>query len=98
MKSYTLPEAEAIIKEIDHDFSIRENPNSELAGIYWKDFFAEISVPKETIFETRNEGYTDEYGHPHRGLDDLKSRCEGFLSRIKSDEDYYKDITDTWEE
>ena len=97
MKSYTLPEAEVKIKEIDTDFSIKENPNSELAGIYWKDFFAEVSMPKEYIFETRNEGYTDEYGHVHRSMDDLISRCQGFLSRIESDEEYYKDITDSWE-
>lgn len=98
MKSYTLPEAEAIIKEIDPDFSIKENPNGEVAGIYWKDFYAEIAIPKDHIFETRNEGYTDEYGHVHRAMDDLISRCHGFLSRIKNDEEYFKDITDSWEE
>jgi len=93
MKSYTIQEVEDKLKEISLDFTVIPNPNSDLAGIYWQGHFAEISMSKEKVFETKNLGYVDGYERPHAGLDEILSRAKGFISRIENDEEFKRDIT-----
>lgn len=93
-KPYTLAEAEAKLKEINPDLSIvSTNEKSDLAGIYWKGHYTEIAIPKDMIYETRNELYCDVWGYPHRGLDSTIDRVNSFLDRIERDPEYVKDIT-----
>lgn len=93
MQSYNLQEIEAKLKEISSDFEVRPNPNSDLAGLYWQGHFAEISMPKEKIYATKNHGYVDDYERPHIGLDDVLSRASGFIARINNDDEFRRDIT-----
>jgi len=93
MQSYTTQEVEAKLKEISPDFTVVPNPNSDLAGIYYQGHFAEISMSKEKVFETKNYGFVDSYDRPHAGLDDVLSRAKGFYDRFQNEEEFRNDIT-----
>lgn len=94
---YTIKEAEAKLKELSPDFTIVPNEKSDLAGVYWKGFYAEIALPKDVIFETRNVQHQDAYGATHRSLDDLIVMATRFLERITTDNEYLTDITTKFE-
>lgn len=92
MKQYTILEVEEKLKEISKDFTVIPNPNSDLAGVYWQGSFAEISMPKDKVFETRNEGHVDDFGKTHVGLDTVLLKTKAFLERVNNDEEFKNDI------
>ena len=91
--SISIAEAEQRLQAIDPNFTIVPNDNSDVAGIYWKGIYAEIAMPKDKIYETKNEGHIDSYGYPHRGMDMVIARAEAFLERIGRDPEYLLDLS-----
>lgn len=94
---YKIKEVEAKLQELSPDFTVIANDNSDLAGVYWKGFYAEIAMPKSVVFETRNEQHQDDYGMTHRSLDQVMIMAKSFLERIGSDQEYLTDITTKFE-
>jgi len=94
---FTIKEVEAKLQEISPDFTVVPNDKSDLAGVYWKGFYAEIAMPKSVVFETRNEQHRDDYGVVHRSLDQVIVMATRFLERITTDQEFLTDITTKFE-
>lgn len=94
---YKIEEVEAKLKELSPDFTVVPNANADLAGVYWKGFYAEIAMPKTVVFETRNEQHQDDYGVVHRSLDQVLAMATRFLERVSTDQEYLTDITTKFE-
>lgn len=90
-KEYTIQEIESKLKEIHPDFTVVPNPNSDLAGIYYQGHFAEISMPKDKVYHSRNEAHIDQYDRVHACYEVLEVKANAFLDRIK-DPEYLADI------
>lgn len=97
MQSYTIQEVETKLKDISSDFTVVENPNSDLAGIYYQGYFAEIAMSKEKVFKVKNNGYVDPYDRPHAGLDEIMLKAKSFYDRMQNDEEFRKDITEPFD-
>lgn len=82
----TIQEVEAKLKEINPDLSVRAHDNSDLAGVYWRDIYANIAMPKEDVRMERSEGYVDAWGTPHRGFRQVVERVEAFLKDMEDPE------------
>jgi hypothetical protein len=89
----SIQEAEVRLREIHPGFSIVPNEKSDLAGVYYEGIYSEIAMPKDFIYETKNEGHVDSYGIPHRGFDVVQDRAKYFLERIKTDPEYLLDLS-----
>ena len=73
-----------IQEEFDKDLNIRPNKNADdIAGIYLGNNYISIAVPPVDIYEDKNKGYTDNYGHPYRTIDEVLEILPAKIAKIK---------------
>jgi archaellum component FlaC len=79
-------ELEKQLKSLNNDITVVSNDTNEMAGIYWKNIYTGIALPKEGVYPTKREDYCDTFGKAHRSVEDITKRVEQFLSEIERPE------------
>lgn len=46
------------------------------------------ACPANDVQEERNESYTDDWGRPHRSVEEVMSLAKGFMGRLEDEEQY----------
>jgi len=93
----TIQEVETELKKLNPDLSVRANDKSDLAGVYWKEVYTSIAMPKEDVPVERNDALVDQYGYPHRSYKQVVERVNAFLEDIKLPE-YVAYITEEFDD
>ncbi|TXG77116.1 hypothetical protein E6Q11_03325 [Candidatus Dojkabacteria bacterium] len=93
----TIQEVETQLKKIDENITVRANENSDLAGVYWKDTYTYISMPKDDVRPKRTDMYCDSHGVPHRGFAEVVERVKAFVEQIQ-DPSYMEYLTEEFDD
>jgi len=83
-------------EEVDGEITIRTNPNhSDIAGVYWKNFYLGVAVPPTEIRDKHDEGYRDSIGYPYKtkqvALDLVKGQFKKFKDAMRDDPSLFVD-------